>query len=347
MRSFMLTGIRIMEMFEVPDPIIARSTDVLVRMKVVGVCGSDIHYFLNGRIGSQVVEYPFAVGHECAGEVVETGPGVTRVKVGDRVAIEPAMPCYVCDQCLAGRHHTCRELKFLGCPGQAPGCLSEYLVMPETSCFPVPDGMSYDQATLSEPIAIGLYSVRQSMPVEGRTAGILGFGPIGMSVLLAAQAKKCGNIYVTDRIDERLMMADASGAAWNGNPDREEITGIILGHEDSGLDIVYECCGKQEAMDQAVELVKPGGKIVIVGIPEFDRWSFCVDNIRRKEITLLNIRRQNHALEETLELLACREFDADPMVTHRFPFERADDAFRLVAAYGDGVMKAMIDFTGV
>ncbi len=344
MRSFMLTGVSRLEMLEVPAPVIVNSTDVLIRMKVAGVCGSDIHYFLNGRIGSQVVEYPFTVGHECAGVVSETGPGVTRVRPGDRVAVEPAMPCYECDQCLAGRHHTCRRLRFLGCPGQSPGCLSEYLVMPETSCFPIPGDMNFDEAALSEPLAIGLYSVRQSMPVQDKIAGILGFGPVGMSVYLTAASKNAGKIYVTDRIESRLDIAGAAGAEWGGNPDREDITAMIMDREPRGLDIVYECCGKQEAMDQAVDLVKPGGKIVIVGIPEFDRWSFCAEKLRRKEITVLNIRRQNHALEETLDLIDRGDVDPGAMVTHRFPFEKTGDAFSLVAEYADGVMKAMIDF---
>ncbi len=344
MKSMMLTGIRKMELRTVPDPVLLNGDDVRIRMKVVGVCGSDIHYYLNGRIGSQVVEYPFTVGHEGAGEVVETGQEVRTLKPGDRVAIEPAMPCSECDQCIAGRPHTCLNLRFLGCPGQAEGCLSEYIVMPESSCYHLPYKMSYDEATISEPLAIGVYSVRQSIPVKGSTHGILGFGPIGMSVMLAALARGAENIYVTDRIDERAAMASDTGASWSGNPDREDIVNRILDREERGLDVIFECCGKQEAMDQAVDLVRPGGKIIIVGIPEFDNWSFSADKIRRKEITLVNIRRQNHALEETLDMISKADVNVKHMVTHRFPFEKASEAFDLVAGYSDGVMKAMIDF---
>lgn len=339
-----LTGIRSMEMIKVPDPVLHHSDDVRIKMKVVGVCGSDIHYYLNGRIGSQIVEYPFTVGHEGAGEVVETGPGVTRVKRGDIIAIEPAMPCMSCDQCLGGRQHTCRNLRFLGCPGQAEGCLSEYIVMPESSCFPVPEGMSPDEAAISEPLAIGVYAVRQTSGINNASIGILGFGPIGMSVLLAAVARGSGPLFVTDRIPERVAMASSCGAAWSGNPDREDITGVIRNLEPLGLDVVFECCGKQEAVDQAVELVKPGGEIMIIGIPEFDRWSFDADKIRRKEIRLSNIRRQNHALDATLELIAGRSVNVTPMITHRFPFDKTREAFEIVAGYRDGVMKAMIDF---
>ena len=212
MKAMKLTGIREMEMMEVPTPAILNDNDVLIRMKILGVCGSDIHYYVSGKIGSQVVQYPFAVGHEGAGQVEAVGKGVTMVSPGDRIAIDPAMPCWECDQCLAGRPHTCRKLRFLGCPGQAEGSLSEYIVMPETSCFKIPDTMSYDQAAISEPLSIGVYAIKQSIPMKGAKVGILGFGPIGMSVLLPALAMDAKDIYVTDKIDERLRIARENGA---------------------------------------------------------------------------------------------------------------------------------------
>jgi len=340
-----LSGIRQMEMREVETPKIVNTNDVLIKMKVLGVCGSDIHYYISGKIGSQVVQYPFPVGHEGAGEVVGIGSTVTSVKVGDRIAIEPAMPCFNCDQCKAGRPHTCRKLKFLGCPGQADGCLSEYIVMPQTSCFPIPSTMSYDQAAISEPLAIGVYAVRLAqMDLKGKKVGILGFGPIGMSVLLAVMEKGAESVYVTDKINERLALAKKCGAKWTGNVVEEDVTALIKQEEDALLDLVFECCGQQEAVDQAIDILKPGGKLLIVGIPEFDRWSFPVDKLRHKEISIQNVRRQNHALEETLDLLTHNRVNINLMPTHRFKFESTKEAFDLVAAYSDGVMKAMIDF---
>ncbi len=340
----MLTGIRQMEMKQVPDPMLVNDTDVLIRMKVIGVCGSDVHYYKSGKIGSQVVRYPFPVGHEGAGEVVKVGPKVQRVKPGDRIAIEPAMPCWKCDQCKAGRPHTCRKLKFLGCPGQADGCLSEYIIMPETSCFPIPEQMSYDEAAISEPLAIGLYAVNGSIPMEGAKVGILGFGPIGMSVLLPAIAKGASKVYVTDKIDERLELARRNGAVYAGNPDKQDVVQEIVAGEPEMLDVVFECCGQQEAVDQAIDLLKPGGKLMIIGIPEFDRWSFPVDKMRHKEVTVQNVRRQNETLDETLEMIAKQRVDVNPMATHRFSFDDTKAAFDLVSEYKDGVMKAMIDF---
>jgi len=344
MKAMELTGIRQMEMHDRPMPEIKKDTDVLIKMKVVGVCGSDVHYYSMGKIGSQVVQYPFPVGHEGAGEVIDIGTKVTKVKRGDRIAIEPAMPCGECDQCLAGRPHTCRKLRFLGCPGQADGCLSEYIVMPEHSCFLISDQMSFTEAAISEPLAIGVYAVNQSIPMKGATIGILGFGPIGMSVLLPAIAKGVEKIYVTDQIDERLTIAKACGASWTGNAAKDDIVSEIKEKEPLLLDVIFECCGKQEAMDQAIELLKPGGKLMIIGIPEFDHWSFSVDLLRRKEITIQSIRRQNHSVEEALSLMETRGVNVDKMPTHRFRFENTKEAFDLVTGYKDGVMKAMIDF---
>jgi L-iditol 2-dehydrogenase len=344
MKSMMLTGIRQMEMKEIPEPVIEHPGEVKIKMLVVGVCGSDIHYYTQGKIGSQVVKYPFPVGHEGAGVVVEVANGVKRVKPGDIIAIEPAMPCFVCDQCLAGRHHTCRKLKFLGCPDQAEGCLSEYIVMPENSCIPLQNSLKPDHGVISEPLAIGVYSVKKSIPVRGAKIGILGYGPIGMSVMLAAKAQGATTFYITDKIDARLSIAAREGAALTSNPLMENVVDKILAKESAALDVVYECCGQQEAFDQAIDLLKPGGKLMGIGIPEFDTWSMNVEKTRRKEITIQFIRRQVDCVESSLEMMQSGKIDISNMITHRFPFAKTKDAFDLVAGYNDGVMKALIDF---
>lgn len=344
MKAMMLTGIRQMEMMDIPEPQIVNPNDVKIRMSVVGICGSDIHYFTQGQIGSQVVEYPFAVGHEGAGVVVETGKDVKRVKAGDTIAIEPAMPCWSCDQCLTGRHHTCRKLKFLGCPGQAQGCMMEYIVMPEESCLPLIGPLKADHGSISEPLAIGVYSVNKAGGVKGKKTGILGFGPIGMSVMLAAKAEGADSLYITDKIDRRLAIANIEGAGLTGNPDKEDIVAKILGRESLGLDVIFECCGKQEAVDQAIELLKPGGSLIVVGIPEFENWIINVEKTRRKEISLQFIRRQVNCVEPALLMMQKGTILIENMITHRFNLDKSKEAFDLVAGYNDGVMKAMIDF---
>ena len=340
----MLTGIRQMEMRSVPDPVITRPDEVKIRMVALGICGSDIHYYTEGKIGSQEVRFPFTVGHEGAGIVEETGSEVKKVKPGDRIAIEPSLPCGKCDQCLTGRPHTCRRIKFLGCPGQAEGALSEYIVMPEANCLPLPGNLNTDQGSISEPLAIGIYSVRKSGGVKGLRIGILGFGPIGMSVMLAAKADGAEKIYITDKIGERLALAAKENADYTGNPLRENIVENIRNYEPPGLDVVFECCGQQEALDQAVDLLKPGGRIIIAGIPEFENWSLNVENTRRRELMIQFIRRQVGCTETALEMMHTGQIDVSNMVTHRFPFSRTKEAFDLVASYRDGVMKAMIDY---
>jgi L-iditol 2-dehydrogenase len=309
------------------------------------VCGSDVHYYETGRIGSQVVQYPFAVGHEGAGIVEAVGSAVKAVKPGDRIAVEPAMSCGTCDQCKDGRPHTCRKLRFLGCPKQAEGCLSEYIVMPEPCCFKISDHTTFEEAALSEPLAIGVYAVKMSIPMKGAKIGILGVGPIGLSVMLPAKAQGAQKIFVTDKIERRLDLAGRAGAIRGGNPDGEDVVARIKEMEPGGLDVVFECCGQQAALDQAVELLKPGGKVLLIGIPPTtDRVTFLIDKLRHKEVCIQNVRRQNHCVRAALDMIGRQDFDVSVMATHRFPFSRTLEAFDLVAGYRDGVVKAMIHF---
>lgn len=342
MKAMVLTGPRRIEIIDRHSPEIINADDVLIRMKSVGVCGSDIHYYNHGRIGSQVVHYPFTPGHEGAGVVEETGNAVMSLKPGDMVAIDPAMPCHSCDQCRAGRPHTCRNLKFLGCPGQAEGCLSEYIVMPASCCFRLPGNMPADQAALAEPLSIGLYAVRSAGDISGRSVAVLGSGPIGISVLLSALAYGAARVYMTDKIDARLDIALEMGASWTGNADRSDIVSDILHDEPDQLSVVFECCGKQEAADQAVQLLKPGGRLMIIGIPEFERWSFETDTLRRKEICIQNVRRQNNTVADTLDMISSGRLKPGRMQTHDFSLDETAEAFEMVAGYRDGVMKAMI-----
>ena len=315
---------------------------MLLKIAYVGVCGSDVHYYETGRIGSQVVQFPFAVGHECSATVVDFGSKVTSLEKGEPVVVEPAVSCGQCDQCRAGRAHTCRQLKFLGCPGQIEGCLSEYLVMPAECCLPTKGKISLQQGVLCEPFAIGVYAVQRSQLQAGQSIAILGAGPIGLSCLAAAQVQSAGKIYVTEKIPERMKIASSAGANWVGNPDTEDIVASILKQQPDGVDIVYECAGQQETLDQAVKILKPGGKLMAIGIPRESRISFCPDLIRRKEISIINVRRQNHCTQKAIDLLAEGKVNIDFMITHTFDFKQTPEAFDLVANYRDGVVKALI-----
>lgn len=344
MRCFTLTGIRQMQLVDVPRPAVVGAKDVLIRVGCVGVCGSDVHYYTTGRIGSQVVQYPFAVGHEFAGTIESVGAEVKNFRPGDRVAVDPAMPCFVCDQCRAGRSHTCRKLRFLGCPGQAEGCLCDVIAMPATSCVRLPSAATLEQGALIEPLSIGAYAARMAGELRGRRVAILGCGPIGLSVLLAARGAGAERIYVSDPIPGRRAFAARCGAAWGGDPAHGLVAGV-LEREPLCLDMVFECCGQQAALDQAVELLKPGGKLVLIGIPEVDRVSFSIDLLRRRELCIQNVRRQNECVEAGMALLETFPELTTALVTHRFPAEQTQAAFDLVAGYADGVIKAMVRFS--
>jgi L-iditol 2-dehydrogenase len=315
---------------------------VLIRIKTVGVCGSDIHYYTSGRIGSQVVQFPFIIGHEAAGVVEKTGKCVTGVKPGQKIAIDPAVSCGHCDQCKTGRENTCRELLFLGCPKQLEGCLCEYIVLNEKSCFLIKESMTFEQATLSEPLAIGVYSVERSMLPAKANVAILGVGPIGMSVFHVLRTKNVGDIFITDKIKERLAFSKMLNPRWAGNPDHSDIVKEISNIEPLLLDVVFECSGDPVAIKQCVQLLKPGGNLVIVGITEVDEVSFPIHELRRKEITIVNIRRQVHCTQKAIDLLAEGKINMDAMATHHFSLDETSKAFDLVENYRDGVMKAMI-----
>ena len=345
MKAVVLTGIRQMELADVPEPSIKKDTDVLLKVEVVGVCGSDVHYYETGRIGEQqVVEYPFIVGHEFVGTVKAVGGAVTRVKVGDSVVVDPAIACSDCDQCRQGRRNTCRNLKFLGCPGQIDGCLCEYIIMPEDCCFPTDNKITFAEGVLCEPLAIGVYAVKQANLSENADIAILGSGPIGLSCLVCARAENANACYVTEKIDERIKIAEENGATWVGNPNKEDIVKEILNRQPAGMDVVFECAGQQETIDEAVELLKPGGKLMLIGIPRIERTFLMIHKIRRKEITLINVRRQNECTQACIDLIASGKISVDFMITHRFKLEQTKDAFDMVAEYRDGVVKALIEF---
>jgi threonine dehydrogenase-like Zn-dependent dehydrogenase len=214
--------------------------------------------------------------------------------------------------------------------------------MPEECCYPTDGTITFEQAALCEPLSIGVYTVKRAGFAEGADMAILGTGPIGLSVLLAAKAQKAGRIFVTDKIDARLKAAQGAGAIWAGNPDRSDIVSGMLAVEPLGMDVVFECCGQQEALDQAFDILRPGGLLVMVGTARQDRVSFDVDKFRRKELSIKYIRRQNLCVRSAVDLIQSRQVDVDFMVTHRFPLERTQEAFDLVAGYQDGVIKAMI-----
>jgi L-iditol 2-dehydrogenase len=346
MKAVVLAGIRKLEIVELAAPELRYPKEVLLKIIRVGICGSDIHYYTQGRIGDQVVRFPYSIGHECSAVVAEVGKQVTRLKPGDLVVVDPSVSCGVCDQCRIGHYHTCRKVRFLGCPGQMPGCMCDLIVMPEDCCHEA-KGLTAEQAALVEPLTIGYYAVQLSGDLKGKKIGILGSGPIGLSVLLAARVAGASEIYASDRLDYRLDKARGQGASWAGNTDRTDIVADILKQEPSELDVVFECCGQQSAFKQAVKLCKPMGRLVIVGIPDTDQTFFSAHDARRKGLTFINVRRQNECIGPVIDLIDKGGIEPEFMITHRFRLDEAAEAFELLADYRDGIIKAMVSVEAV
>ena len=309
----------------------------------MGICGSDVHYFKTGRIGDQIIKFPFTLGHEFSGSVENVGSEVTEIKPGDRIAIDPAISCGSCDQCRLRRTHTCRNLKFIGNPLELEGALKEYIVIPQECCLKLPDTISLSEAIIIEPFTIGLYAANFNMGKEN--IAILGAGPIGISTYLALKYQHpLSNVFVTDKIDDRLEYIGRKGANWTGNPLKTNVIDEILKEVPQGMDTVFECCGQQEAITQAIDLLKPGGQLIIVGIPEEDIVSFDAHTLRRKEITIQNVRRQNEKCAEAIEILKNKGINLDGFISHKYSPNQIQEAFELVEAYKDGVIKAEIEF---
>ena len=343
MRAAVLTGPGKIEVRDWPKPEIRDKTDVLLRVRMVGICGSDLHYFSEERVGDTVMHYPVVLGHECAAVVEETGRGVKHLKPGDRVAVEPAVSCGSCDQCRAGRANTCLALSFLGHPKERSGALAEFVVMPEENCYPLSERMTFAQATLAEPLSIALHAANLAGGLKDRTIAILGSGPIGLSVGLVALGEGAAAIYMTDKVKARLQVAaEEAGARWTGNPLEADIVKEILEKVPGGMDIVFECCGQQDALDQAVELLKPGGTLVLVGIPLEDRVSFAISRLRRRELRLQNVRRQNRCVGPALRMIEDGRIKVDFMATHMFRLDEAQKAFDTALHYRDGIIKALV-----
>lgn len=343
MKAAFLTALRRIEVREADEPTLVHDDDVLLGIEAVGVCGSDVHYFSKGRIGDQLVKYPWIIGHEIGASVLAAGPAVRNVDVGDRVAVDPLITCGRCDQCRRGRQYTCRDQRFLGTPPEIPGALAERLVMPAECCFKVPDSLSFEQAVMVEPLSIAVWAAHFAGDPAGRSIAILGTGTMGLCTLAAlCAAGQPRRLFATDLLDNRLALATRLGADATANAARDAVIARGRAVAPEGFDTIFECAGEQSTLDQAVELLAPDGKLVIVGIAATERISFDLSPLRKKELTIQNVRRQNGTVAATIEMMAAGRIDVMPLVTHHFPLADIQAALDLAADRRDGVVKAMV-----
>lgn len=312
---------------EIDKPIPGRG-EALVRIGEVGVCASDVHWYNEGRIGETVINGPLILGHEFAGVVEDVGQGVTAVNPGDRVAVEPAIHCSKCDMCLEGRFNICRNMLFCGTP-PTDGALCEYLVWPVHLLALLPDSVSMGEAAMLEPMAIGVHAVNLAGGIKGKTVGVLGVGAVGLSILQAAIVAGYGQVFAADLLPKRLELARRLGAhqAFDAN-DPGMVDSIKDATGGRGLDIVFEAAGRNDAVRAATEIVRPGGLVVVGGIPDDNLMTIEASVVRRKELTLQLLRRSNDTLHDAIGLLADGRVDVRSYITHRFPLADVEKALK-------------------
>lgn len=341
MRAALVRGLNDVYVDDIPAPTI-RDDEALVRIRSVGICGSDIHYYSRGRIGRFVVTPPFILGHECAGEVVEVGQTVTNVKVGDRVAVEPGVPCRGCGYCKQGRYNLCRDVVFLATP-PVQGALVEYLAHPSDFLYRLPDEVSLHEGALCEPLSTGMQAVRRAKPSLGDRVFIAGVGPIGLMALQAFRAAGAGAIYVSDLDRTRLDLALKLGATAAFDASDPDLLASVRDLADGiGPEIVVETAGSEEATTGSVELVRAGGVVVLVGLVPSATVPFPAPAIVDKELDVRGVFRYANTYPAALEMIRQGRVDVKGMITGEYPLERANDALSDVARRAPGTIKAMV-----
>ena len=342
MKIVRLYGIHDIRVEEVPQPVPGPG-EVLLRIKAVGLCGSDIHYYKEGAIGDAVVKEPLVEGHEFSAQIAALGPGVSGLKVGQAVAVEPARACGHCECCREGNSNLCPSVVFAGSPG-VDGALREYMTYPARYCYPLPPNLNYDDGAVLEPLGIAIHAVDLGKPKTGQSVAVLGCGPIGLLTIQVARVAGASRIYATEPLDYRLKVARKVGATDLFNPKREDIVAAILKATNGrGVDVVFECAGVEETPEQSMRLAKPGGTVVLVGIPSVDTTTFTASVARRKGLTIKMSRRMREVYERAMALAAAGQVDLHSVVSHHFPLARTGEALDLLENYKDNVLKIIIE----
>jgi len=291
--------------------------EVLVRVRAVGVCGSDLHWFSGGGIGDAKLVRPLVLGHECAG--VTEG--------GIRVAVDPAIPCGKCEWCRRGHPNLCPDVRFAGHAPQ-DGTLREWIAWPEACLHSLPATISDAEGALLEPLGVALHAVDLAHLQVGMMVAVLGCGPIGLLIVQLARLSGASRIIATDLCAHRLEVARTFGAHQTvlASAGRElpQILSAVAGR---GVDVAFEVAGEQPAVDVAIAAACPGGKVVLAGIPSDDCSSFTASTARRKGLTIKMVRRMRNTYPRAIELATAGQVQIAPLVTHRFPLEKVADAF--------------------
>lgn len=324
-----------LRLHEEPDPA-PLPGEALVKVTAVGVCGSDVHWFREGHIGGDALVRPLVLGHEAAG-VIESGP-----RRGERVAIDPAIPCGRCEFCREGKPNVCSALRFAGHAPQ-DGALRRRIAWPESALVPLPDALSDVEGAMLEPLGVALYAVNLGGVAPGKSVAVFGCGAIGLCVIQVAREVGATRTFATELPEHphRLRAAGGQGAsavAARGGAEAEEIVRATGGR---GVDVAFEAAGDPGAVEAAVAAVKPGGRVIVVGIPSADRIAFGASVARRKDLEIRVVRRMKGTYPRAIRLVETGRVDVRSLVTHRFPLAEVATAFA-VAGRREGI-KVVVD----
>ncbi len=320
----------------------AAGDEVLVKVKAVGICGSDMHLYDEGRIGNAVLERPLVLGHEAAGEVVAVGPAVTHLKVGDRIALEPGIPCRKCAYCKRGEYHLCPTVRFHGVP-HADGYFAEYVTIPEDFAFRLPDNLDFVAGAMLEPLAVGLQAATEGEVTVGQSVAVFGAGPIGLAALQAARVRGAAQLLVVDVVEKRLEMAAKLGATHVVNAAQtsavEEIARLTGG---LGADVVLETAAAVPTVQQSLFAARRGGVVVLVGIPSQPLIPLDIVRIVRSRMQVRGCFRYVNQYPVAIALAGAGKVDVKSAVTHQFPLDELPQAIEFAIKSKDVAIKCAI-----
>lgn len=320
----------------------AKKNEVVVKLEYVGICGSDMHYYETGRIGDYVVEPPFVLGHEPGGIVVEVGEGVTSLKVGDKVALEPGKTCGTCRFCKEGKYNLCNDVIFFATP-PVDGVFQEYVAHPSDLCFKLPENMDTLEGALIEPLAVGFHAAKQGEAQAGQTAIVFGAGCIGLVSMMALKACGVSNVYVVDIMEKRLEKALELGATGVINGAKEDVlkrAKELTGGE--GFDLAIETAGTEITTNQSIQVVRKGSNIVLVGYGKSGMMNLMMSLALDKEITFKTVFRYRHIYPMAIEAVSQGKIDLKGIVTHLFDFDDIQNAMERSIQEKNEIVKAVV-----